>query len=90
MSKIDSKKPSLVCHQDVNSSKFLSRNNTLIFTVFHVCVFMNACYNSTRTKLSLSELVQYICRAKAAKGTQLAKVSFFLFFSCIDGSGTVY
>lgn len=50
---------------------------------------MNACYNGTPMKLSLSELVQYICQAKAAKETQLAKVYLFLFF-CIDGSGTVY
>lgn len=104
MSKIDSKKPLLVYPQDVNSSKFLSRNNTLIFTIpqqynwwfwdryvtiFHACVLMNACYNGTPMKLSLSELVQYICQAKAAKETQLAKVYLFLFF-CIDGSGTVY
>ena len=51
---------------------------------------MNACYNSKPMKLSLSEFVQYICQAKAAKETQLAKDYIFLFFFCIDGSGTVY
>lgn len=98
MSKIDSNKSLLVCPQDVNSSNFLSRNNTLIFTVpqqynwwfwdryvtiFHACVLMNACCNSKPMKLSLSEFVQYNCQAKAAKETQLAKVYIFLFFSAL-------
>lgn len=39
---------------------------------------MNACYNSKPMKLSLSEFVQYICQAKAAKETQLAKVYVFI------------
>ena len=34
-------------------------------------------------KLSLSEFIQYICQAKAAKETQLAKVYIFLFFSAL-------